>query len=119
LSEKPVNNSITQLEFCNFLTTSELNEKSLHILFGVIKTKIPTVSLVDVALLIKITLLTLSTSQIGVPFHFNYLHDTPCFTTHKSVQILTYTEVQKQTRDKTKNEAPVLLCPSGASSNGV
>jgi len=82
MSEKPVNNSITQLELCNFLTTSELNEKSLHILFDVIKTKIPTVGLVDVALLTKRTLLTLSTSQIGVPFHFNYLHDTPCFTIH-------------------------------------
>jgi len=82
MSEKPVNNSITQLELCNFLTTSELNEKSLHILFDVIKTKIPTVSLVDVALLTKRTLLTLSTSQIGVPFHFNYLHDTPRFTIH-------------------------------------
>jgi len=68
MSEKPVNNSTTQLELCNFLTTSELNEKSLHILIGVIKTKIPTVSLVDVALLIKRTLLTMSTSQICVPF---------------------------------------------------
>jgi hypothetical protein len=85
MSEKPVNKSITQLELCNFLTTSELNEKSLHILFGVIKTKIPTVSLDGVALLIKTTLFTLSTSQTGVPFHFNYLHDTLCFTNHNSV----------------------------------
>jgi hypothetical protein len=61
MSDKPVSNSITQLELCNFLTTSELNEKSLHILFGVIKTKIPTVSLIDVALLIERTFLTLST----------------------------------------------------------
>jgi len=64
MSEKPVNNSMTQLELCNFLTTSELNKKFLHILFGVTKTKIPTVCLVDVALLIKRTLLTLSTSKI-------------------------------------------------------
>jgi len=119
MSEKPVNNSMTQLERCNFLTTSELSEKSLHILLGVIKTKIPTVCLVDVALLIKRILLTLSTSQIGVSFHFNYLHDTPCFTIHNSVQILTSTEVQKQTRDRIKNEAPMLLCPSGAYCNGV
>jgi hypothetical protein len=119
MSEKPVNNSMTQLELCNFLTTSVLNKKFLHILFGVIKTKIPTVCLVDVALLIKRTLLTLSTLKTCVPFHFNYLHDTPCFTIYKSVQILTSTEVQKQTTDKIKNGTPMLLCPSGDYCNGV
>jgi hypothetical protein len=53
MSEKPVNNSITQLKLCNFLTTSKPNEKSLHIFFSVKKIKIPTLRLVDVALLSK------------------------------------------------------------------
>lgn len=89
-------------------------------MFGVIKTKVPTINHVDVALLIKRTLLTLNTSHISVPFHFNYLYDTPYFTIHKSAQILTTpTEAQKQTREKIKSEAPMLLCTSRTYHNGV